>query len=138
MLQDQNLILVIHCNYDDFIFNALESRNKHPKREYCRWSDEVNNYLENVEKITTVFDSSYTIYPDYPLVYHLHGHMNTPQSMVLTENDYLDFMLRLHDKVIHYYPHKLLSNYQKVHYCLWATAWLIGILECYLEACSIL
>jgi hypothetical protein len=30
-----------------------------------------------------------------PLIYHLHGDIYTPQSMVLTENDYIDFIVSL-------------------------------------------
>ena len=30
-----------------------------------------------------------------PLVFHLHGDINTPQSMVLTEKDYFDFIINL-------------------------------------------
>ncbi len=29
----------------------------------------------------------------HPLVYHLHGYTNIPQSMVVTESDYLDFLI---------------------------------------------
>jgi hypothetical protein len=31
--------------------------------------------------------------PDKPLVYHLHGIYEIPQSLVLTEDDYLDFLV---------------------------------------------
>lgn len=30
-------------------------------------------------------------------MFHLHGHISHPRSMVLTETDYLDFMIRLHE-----------------------------------------
>jgi hypothetical protein len=33
--------------------------------------------------------------PDAPLVYHLHGDMDIPQSMVLTEKDYIDFIINI-------------------------------------------
>lgn len=30
-----------------------------------------------------------------PLIYHLHGRMQTPKSLVLTESDYLEFLVRI-------------------------------------------
>ena len=33
--------------------------------------------------------------PANPLVYHLHGHLEMPQSLVLTEDDYLEFLVRI-------------------------------------------
>jgi hypothetical protein len=33
--------------------------------------------------------------PACPVVYHLHGHAEMPQSMVLTEDDYLAFLVRM-------------------------------------------
>ncbi len=35
----------------------------------------------------------FRIHPIHPLVYHLHGYIDIPQSIVLTENDYLDFLI---------------------------------------------
>lgn len=33
--------------------------------------------------------------PANPLVYHLHGHVDLPESIVLSEDDYLDFIVRI-------------------------------------------
>ncbi len=30
-----------------------------------------------------------------PIVYHLHGHRSVPESLVLTEDDYIDFLVRI-------------------------------------------
>jgi hypothetical protein len=89
LLADLNLPTYITTNYDSFMSQALKSRDRDPKRELCRW----NGFVEMNE--TSVFASGYSPTPANPLVYHLHGHYDLPQSLVLTEDDYLDFLVRL-------------------------------------------
>jgi hypothetical protein len=91
LLADLNLPIYITTNYDSFMFQALQSRQREPKRELCRW----NGFVEMQE--TSLFQpgSSYSPTPANPLVYHLHGHYDLPQSLVLTEDDYLDFLVHL-------------------------------------------
>ena len=92
ILADLNLPLYITTNYDDFMEAALESRGRKPVREFCRW----NNYAKEAQ-IPSAFDrpSKYTPIEYNPLVYHLHGVIDTPQSMVLSEKDYIDFIVNL-------------------------------------------
>jgi hypothetical protein len=71
------------------MYLALKNRGRDPKRELCRW----NQFVELEE--TSVFKSGYTPTAANPLVYHLHGHYDLPQSLVLTEDDYLDFLVHL-------------------------------------------
>jgi hypothetical protein len=76
-------------NYDDFMVKALEERRKRPYREMCRWNDLI-------EDEPSVFDKQpeYQPHPALPLVFHLHGHTR-PESLVLTEDDYLRFLARM-------------------------------------------
>jgi hypothetical protein len=90
VLADLNLPIYITTNYDSFMVQALESRKRAPEREFCCW----NNYPQVTGK-KSVFDCGFEPKPATPLVYHLHGYHETPQSMVLTEGDYLDFLIRL-------------------------------------------
>ena len=90
VLADLNLPIYITTNYDDFMFKALEDRKRAPEREFCRW-----NRFPQVTGQKSIFDSGFKPKPATPLVYHLHGHLEVPQSMVLTEGDYLDFLIRL-------------------------------------------
>jgi hypothetical protein len=89
LLADLNLPIYITTNYDSFMSFALKHRERDPKRELCRW----NRFVEMEE--TSVFASGYSPTPANPLVYHLHGHYDLPQSLVLTEDDYLDFLVHL-------------------------------------------
>lgn len=49
------------------------------------------------DRLPSVFDEEPSYVPsiDEPLVYHLHGLESCPGSLVLTEDDYLDFLLRV-------------------------------------------
>ena len=83
VLADLPLPVYITTNYDDFMVRALNSRDKIPDQEICRW----NKGLKKSKRTSSDFDPT----PDRPLVFHLHGFYKIPESLVLTEDDYLDF-----------------------------------------------
>jgi hypothetical protein len=91
VLASLNLPIYITTNYDGFMIKALE-KNRTPVREFCRW-----NTIDDVLGIKPIVDPAYIPNSDKPLVYHLHGYTEIPQSMVLTESDFLDFLIRLQD-----------------------------------------
>jgi len=84
------LPLYVTTNYDNFMVQALRSRSRNANQELCRW----NRYVQDVPSI---FDSesTVTISNTSPVVYHLFGHAQIPESMVLTEDDYLDFLVNI-------------------------------------------
>lgn len=79
-------------NYDDLLITALQSYDKTPIREFCPW----NKYARQKQQ-QSVFDSASGFEPtsSSPVVYHLHGHDEVPESLVLTEDDYLDFLVNI-------------------------------------------
>jgi hypothetical protein len=83
VLADLPLPVYLTTNYDDFMMQALKSRNRDPKRAVCRW----NNRLKTQSK--PVFNPTVA----NPVVFHLHGHNELVESLVLTEDDYLDFLV---------------------------------------------
>jgi hypothetical protein len=89
---DLNQPIYITTNYDKFMEAALKSRGKEPVSEFCRW----NSYAQDLE-ISSVFEKNeeYVPSPEQPLVFHLHGIIDQPPTMVLTEDDYLDFLTSL-------------------------------------------
>ena len=94
LLADLNLPIYITTNYDSFMFDALKNRQRDPKRELCRWNKIIEDETVSVfgtEDKRTDYEPS----PANPLVYHLHGHYDTPQSLVLTEDDYLNFLVNI-------------------------------------------
>ena len=83
VLAELPLPVYITTNYDDFMGRALESCGKKPDQEICRW----NKNLKKSKRTSRDFDPT----PEKPLVFHLHGCYKIPESLVLTEDDYLDF-----------------------------------------------
>lgn len=92
VLADLPLPIYLTTNYDDFMVQALRVRGKEPVQEFCRWTDRPA-----LRARASVFDSPEAYEPsaDRPLVYHLHGVIDLPESLVLTEDDYIDFLVNL-------------------------------------------
>jgi hypothetical protein len=98
VLAELPLPVYITTNYDDFMFSALgqtkcqtaagETRFKRPKLAYCGW----NSFTRESLRTGPAKGRSTPPTTEEPLVYHLHGHHSVPQSMVLTEDDYLGFL----------------------------------------------
>jgi SIR2-like domain len=94
VLATLNLPVYITTNYDDFMIQALKSRGKLPSREVCRWNKRVKDRLKNQPSILGS-QSEAAISPNNPVVFHLHGHTELRESLVLTEDDYLDFLVAI-------------------------------------------
>ncbi len=90
LLADLPLKIFVTTNYDDLICAALQHKNKKPKREFYRWNNSVRGQ-------PSVFDDNEDYEPDVsnPLVFHIHGHDEVAESIVLTEDDYLDFLVSM-------------------------------------------
>ncbi len=87
-LADLDLPIYITTNYDEFMGRAVVFRTKQSVRmEICRWHDRL---IESLGKYRTDEPT-----PAEPLVFHLHGHVSVPSSMLVTEDDYVDFMVSL-------------------------------------------
>lgn len=82
--------IYVTTHITDLLADALREAGRDPVVELCRWTDDVSWP-----------DSALEADPDYqpsaarPLVYHLFGHLSRPQSVVLTEDDYFDFLINV-------------------------------------------
>jgi hypothetical protein len=85
------LPLYMTTNYDPFMTQALEAAGKKPFRELCRW----NNFSKECPSIFDDKNSGYEPRSKEPVVFHLHGHDVYAESLVLTEDDYLDFLVNI-------------------------------------------
>lgn len=86
ILADLPIPIYINTHFMSFALDALKANpTKNPVHAICRWDrpDEPSG-----------LDPIYQPSPANPLVYHLFGHINEPESLVLTEDDYLDFLVR--------------------------------------------
>jgi hypothetical protein len=91
ILAELELPVYITTNYDGLMAAALRARGKDAREVLCAWNDEVALQLPD----RFALPPGYQPTPDAPLVYHLHGHLDLPESLVLTEDDYLDFLIRI-------------------------------------------
>ena len=92
LLADLPLPIYITTSYYSFLEMTLTQAGKNPRTEICYWD-------KRLRSIPSVFEEEgYRPTPQEPLVYHLHGLDKYPNSMVLTEDDHLDFVSNIgHD-----------------------------------------
>jgi len=92
MLAELPLPVYLTTNYDDFMVQALRAAGKQPVEDFCRWTTR-ESFGPSVFDAPGGFEPT----PERPLVYHLHGMLNRPESLVLTEDDYIDFLVNVAD-----------------------------------------
>ncbi|MBN2392959.1 MAG: CHAT domain-containing protein [Anaerolineae bacterium] len=82
------LPIYITTDPSDLLKDALIAAGKEPLVALCPWN-------EDVAQLTSVFDDDPDYRPDvqHPLVYHLFGHIQEPDSLVLTEDNYFDYLI---------------------------------------------
>jgi hypothetical protein len=86
VVADLDLPVYITTNYDNFMTVALQrDERRTPTEETCQWKGQPRGRQ-------TRSRPSPKPSPDRPLVFHLHGTLDDPNTMVLTEDDYLDFL----------------------------------------------
>lgn len=88
VLAELPLRVYVTTNYDDFMVQALRRAGKEPRQEICRWNSAVRAEPSAFDQ-----DGGFVPTPEQPLVFHLHGRLDVPESIVLTEDDYLDFLV---------------------------------------------
>ncbi len=123
VLAKLELPIYITSNFDDYLARALRAEGKEVRVSICRWNKHIPqdapaydpdpkrkerlglDYFEYAkaeageEPGTLTYnpetDARYKPTPANPLVYHFHGHMAWPASLVVTEDDYFEFLLNL-------------------------------------------
>lgn len=88
ILAELNLPIYITTNYDFFMEEALKSKGKEPVSGLCKWNDELKNSIEGGTE-----QDPYRPTQNHPLVFHFHGSLDYPESLVLTERDHFEFVI---------------------------------------------
>lgn len=82
------LPIFITTNPGDLMAAALREAGKDPQVYLCPW----NEYIEQRESLFDCEDNYFPT-PEEPLVYHLFGRLTEPDSLVITEDDYFDYLI---------------------------------------------
>jgi hypothetical protein len=80
--------LIVTTCHDSLLTHALQESGKRPT--------DITFRLRGAPRDNPEFHPSET--PDAPIVYHLFGHAQEPNSLVLSENDLLDFLIAVVSK----------------------------------------
>ncbi|MBC8078540.1 MAG: CHAT domain-containing protein [Chloroflexales bacterium] len=78
------LPIYLTANPDDQLADALREAKRQPQVAICPWYVEELHY----EQAQLVPPN-----PTHPLVYHLLGHLDTPDSLVVTEDEYFRYLI---------------------------------------------
>jgi len=87
LLADLDAPMYITTNYDSLLERVFRARSIEPMIETCRWNDELVRDLGPYRR----YDST----ARRPVVFHLHGELDRASSMVVTEDDYVNFIVQL-------------------------------------------
>ena len=94
------IAVYLTTNYVDYMAQALTARKRRALVDFCRWNS-TPAVRDHPTRLTKAFKASAAD----PIVYHLHGHVDVPQSLVLTESDYVDFLLAIQRRGV--VPHQI-------------------------------
>ncbi len=92
ILAEFPLPIYLTTSYHNFIEVALQQAGKKPRSEFCRWHRGLDGIPANL-------NDDYQPTAAEPLVYHLHGSDAHPGSMVLTEDDYMEYLVAVSQNV---------------------------------------
>lgn len=93
ILAGLDLPIYLTTGYHQMMETALHRAGKRPRAGICRW----NKQLE--KDIPDIFAGGYEPSAEEPLVYHLHGLDHYPGSLVLTEDDHLEFLVAISQEI---------------------------------------
>lgn len=82
------LKIYITTSYYNFMERALEAENKKPRTQVCFWSGGKSS-----ARLEHTPDPLYEPSDAQPAVYHLYGLEDYPQTLVLSEDDFMNFLI---------------------------------------------
>jgi hypothetical protein len=96
LLASKPFRIYITVNPDELMEDALRDAGRPPQSEFARWNEKI----ADVRRFPTLrmAQPDYTPTVENPLVYHVFGKLATPESLVITEDDFFDYLLRIGSK----------------------------------------
>ena len=88
VLAELPLEILITTDPSSMLAERFRVAGKHPVVEICRW----NRYVERIPSLLEA-EPDYAPSVERPLVFQLFGSLNVPESVVLTEDDYFDYLM---------------------------------------------
>jgi hypothetical protein len=88
VLADLPCPIYVTAHPTNLLADALRAKGRAPVVEICRWRSEVYEWPESV----FVREPDYVPDPERPLVFHVFGNLDFLDSLVITEDDYLEFL----------------------------------------------
>ncbi|MES1243463.1 MAG: CHAT domain-containing protein [Acidobacteriota bacterium] len=86
--------LYITTNPDSLLVDALSEAEKEPQVELCRWRQDPDlTWPPSLYDDRGGGDEDYVPSEKRPLVYYLFGRLQEPKSIVLTEDNYFDYLI---------------------------------------------
>ena len=82
------LPIYITTNYDDMMEQALTKVKRDVKRDLCKW-------VKGLEDTSPLAEQGFQPNVANPSVFHLYGYTQTQQSMVMSEDDYFQFLINV-------------------------------------------
>ena len=82
------LPIYITTNYDDMMEQALIKNKRDVKRDLCKW-------VKGLEDTSPLAEQGFQPNVANPSVFHLYGYTQTQQSMVMSEDDYFQFLINV-------------------------------------------
>jgi hypothetical protein len=108
LLARLQLPIYVTTNYDDYLERAVQSTSvATPSVDICRWNDRLADELPKYRRAEPA--------PGAPSIFHMHGHMAQRNSILVTEDDFIDFTVSLaqraaRDPVIPHFVRRALGN----------------------------
>ncbi len=88
VLANMKLPIYITTNPDFLLEDAITDLGNKPQSLYFCWKESLIT-----PEATDAWNQRVTPIPERPLVYHLFGRLDQPKSLVLTEDDYFDYLM---------------------------------------------
>jgi hypothetical protein len=78
--------IYVVTGFDSYLVSALISAKRDPRSEICRWQ-------ANLSDLPSALDGGYVPSVANPLVFHIYGNIERSESLVVTEDDFMDFLV---------------------------------------------